>query len=366
VAVGLLVSSLAVLLSHAAHALASGIGVLTWGIVIGVTAANVGRLPPRIRRGVAMTARWCLRWGIVLLGFSLPLGTLHTLGAPVVASVAVVLAATFLCTLWLAGRLGVGRGRGLLMAAGFAVCGASAVAAMESSARADEDDVAGAIGMVTVWGTVSMVTLPLLGPMLGLAPAEYAVWTGASVHEVGQVVAAAGSAGTAVVTLAVAVKLTRVLLLAPLIAVVGAVQRWRPEGGPLAGGAPTRTGTGTGTSDGDASRTGASGGGTSDGDAPGRASGSAAAGSGHPPLVPWFVLGFVACVLVGSVGVVPAAAHDILAHAQTVALCAGLFGLGTGVRVATLFRGGTPLLCLGGLATAFVTVAALLATLAAA
>jgi uncharacterized integral membrane protein (TIGR00698 family) len=326
VAVGLLVSSLAVLLSHAAHALASGIGVLTWGIVIGVTAANVGRLPPRIRRGVAMTARWCLRWGIVLLGFSLPLGTLHTLGAPVVASVAVVLAATFLCTLWLAGRLGVGRGRGLLMAAGFAVCGASAVAAMESSARADEDDVAGAIGMVTVWGTVSMVTLPLLGPMLGLAPAEYAVWTGASVHEVGQVVAAAGSAGTAVVTLAVAVKLTRVLLLAPLIAIVGAVQRRRQKDAPA----------------------------------------SAAARSGHPPLVPWFVLGFVACVLVGSVGVVPAAAHDILAHAQTVALCAGLFGLGTGVRVATLFRGGTPLLCLGGLATAFVTVAALLATLAAA
>ena len=118
----------------------------------------------------------------------------------------------------------LGAARSLLIGTGFAICGASAIAAMEDTAGADEEDVAVGIAMVTLFGTVAMVLLPLLAGPLGLSDVQFGIWAGASIHEVGQVVAAAGAGGAAVVAIAVVVKLTRVLLLAPVVATVSVRQ----------------------------------------------------------------------------------------------------------------------------------------------
>ena len=90
---------------------------------------------------------------------------------------------------------------------------------MEETAGADEEDVTVSIAMVTLFGTIALVLLPLLQGPLGLTDLQFGVWAGASVHEVGQVVAAASPAGAAVVATAVVVKLTRVVMLAPVVAV---------------------------------------------------------------------------------------------------------------------------------------------------
>ena len=66
---------------------------------------------------------------------------------------------------------------------------------MEDTAGADEEDVTVAIAMVTLFGTLALVLLPLLQGPLGLSGVQFGTWTGASVHEVGQVVAAASPAG---------------------------------------------------------------------------------------------------------------------------------------------------------------------------
>jgi uncharacterized membrane protein YadS len=84
--------------------------------------------------------------------------------------------------------------------------------------------------MVTLWGTVVMIALPLLHDPLGLSDLQFGVWAGPSVQEVGQVVAAASPAGAAVPAIAVVVKLTRVLRLAPVIATVNAGRRLRSTG----------------------------------------------------------------------------------------------------------------------------------------
>jgi hypothetical protein len=164
-----------------------------------------------------------------------------------------------------------------------------------SSAEAD-DDVAVAIAMVTIFGTVAMVALPLLQGPLGLTDTQLGARAGASVHEVGQVVAAASPAGSAAVGGAVVVKLTRVLLLAPVVAGVSVLRRRLREESTTAGDAAL------------------------------------------PALVPLFAGGFLACVALRSTGAVPQAVLLVIGQLQTLALGAALFGMGTGVHVATLWR----------------------------
>lgn len=297
----------------ALHAAVEAVGVLTWAVLLGAVAANARALPSSARPGLRLAVKKLLRVGVVLLGFSLPLLSILQLGVPVIGLVVLTLTTTLGVTTWLGLRMGLGRARSLLIATGFAICGASAIAAMEKTAEADEDDVATAVAMVTIWGTVAMIAIPLLQGPLGLSDQELGVWAGASVHEVGQVIAAAGPAGAAAVSLAVVVKLTRVLLLAPVVAGVSVLQR---RSQPLPDGA-------------------------------------SAAGK-RPPLVPVFVLGFLVCVALRSLGLVPDAALPLIEHAQTLALAAALFALGTGVRLRTLRQSGGSALALGAVSTLLV------------
>ncbi len=219
-ATGLLVAMLA-------HRWVPAVGVLTWAVGLGVVAGNVGLVPGTSQRTLGRITKRLLRVGIVLLGFSTSLAAVAGLGVPVVVLVASVLVSTLVVTAWLGRRLGMGGPRSLVLATGFAICGASAIAAMEETAGADDEDVTAAIAMVTLWGSIALVALPLLAGPLGLSDLQAGVWVGASVHEVGQVLAAGNAVGGAAVAIAVVVKLTRVLLLAPVVASVSLGRRRR-------------------------------------------------------------------------------------------------------------------------------------------
>lgn len=281
-----------------AHRLVPQVGILTWAVALGVIAANVGLVPTTSARALGRLTRRLLRVGIVLLGFSVSFTSIAALGLPLIAVVAGTLVSTLLFTTWLGGRLGLSRGRSLLIGTGTAICGASAIAAMEDTAEASDEDVTASIAMVTLFGTLALVLLPLLQAPLGLGDQELGIWAGASVHEVGQVVAAASPAGAAVVATAVVVKLTRVVMLAPVVAAASTLRRLRAPG--------PRT---------EASRT---------------------------PVVPLFVLGFLACVGLRTVGVVPESTLPWITPVQVAALGAALFGMGASVRLGSLLRGSGP------------------------
>jgi uncharacterized integral membrane protein (TIGR00698 family) len=293
-----------------AHHLVPAIGVLTWAVALGMVAGNTRLLPGAARPALGHVTRRLLRTGIVLLGFGVSFGAIVALGPGTIALVAGTLVATLVVTTWLGNRVRLGRARSLLIGTGFAICGASAIAAMEETAGADEEDVAVGIAMVTLFGTVAMVLLPLLQQPLGLSDVQFGVWAGASIQEVGQVVAAAGAGGAAVVGVAVVVKLTRVLLLAPVVATVSVRRRMAD---------PDRRPTGK-----------------------------------RPPLVPLFVLGFLACVAVRSTGLVPAGVLAVVEHLQVATLGAALFGMGAGVRLSSLVRGTGPVLLVATVSTLFI------------
>jgi uncharacterized integral membrane protein (TIGR00698 family) len=206
----------------------------------------------------------------------------------------------------LARKLGLTRSLGLLMATGYSICGASAIAAVEPFADATEEEVAYSIALVTLCGTLAIVVLPLVGSLLGLTDGQFGAWVGASVHDVGQVVAAAstrgrGSAANASLKLAVIVKLTRVALLAPLLAGVAVAARRRPHSDALEQ-------------------------------------------AGRPPLLPLFIVLFLGAAALRSAGAVPVAWRPHIQDVETVLLGMGLFGLGSNVDLRKLRAvGGRPL-----------------------
>jgi uncharacterized integral membrane protein (TIGR00698 family) len=322
IAPGLAVTIVGTAAAAAAHALVSQVGTLTWAVLFGALAANLNVLPRSAGQGLKFATKRLLRLGVALLGFSLSLRAIADLGVQVVGMVVVVAGTTLLGTAWLGIRMGIGRPRSILLATGFAICGASALAAMEESAEATEDDVAAAVAMVTLFGSVMMIGLPLLQQPLGLTATQMGAWAGASIHEVGQVLAAADSVGAAALGVAIVVKLSRVLLLAPVVTAANLVQRRRYRAASTGADAVTR-----------------------------------------PPLVPMFVVGFLGCAIARTAGLVPPDMIQVIGYAQTATLGAAMFGMGAGVRIATLTRSGGPLLVLSTLATAVVTTLSLLGVL---
>lgn len=272
-------------------------------IALGMALRNGVGVPAAWRPGLAVAMRPLLRAAIVLLGLQLTLHQVAEVGAAGMAVIAASLLATLWFTGWLGRRLGVEAGLARLIGAGTAICGASAVIAANTVTRASDEDVAYAMACVTLFGTLAMLSYPALAGVLGLGPAAYGIWAGASIHEVAQVVAAAFQNGPAAGELGTVAKLSRVMLLAPVV---------------LAFALAARRGNGAG----------------------GSGNGQAA----RVP-VPWFVLGFVAMIAVNSLDLLPAAAHPPAALASQAALTVALaaMGLETDIR-ALRARGWRPML----------------------
>ncbi len=301
---GLLVVALGAALAAGVDHVVRPVSSLTAAVAIGVLVANLGLLPTSARDGCQLAATRLMRAGIVLLGFRVAVGDALALGAPALAVVAAVVGLTFVGTRWIGRLLGLSPGLSLLLATGFSICGASAVTAMGGATDADDGDVAYAIALVTLCGTLAMLVLPVAAQLLGMDAPQLGAWAGASVHDVAQVVATAGPAGTEALHAAVVVKLTRVVLLAPMVAAVVVVAR--------------RSATNAG---------------------------AASAAGPRPPVVPLFVVGFLAAVATRSTGALSTGWLDAVRSAESVLLAAGLVGLGTGVSLTKLRRiGGRPVL----------------------
>ncbi|MFJ8076878.1 YeiH family protein [Streptomyces sp. NPDC096176] len=307
---GLALAALGVAVAWSVHRLLPGVPMLTAAVVLGVVAAHLPRMRPvargAARPGLSYAAKRLMRVGIVLLGLKLSLDDVRGLGWAAVAMVLGVVTATLLGTWWLGRRLGLPGDQPLLIATGYAICGASAIGAVGEARDSDERDTAVSVALVTLCGTLAIGVLPLLQGLLGLGDAEFGRWVGASVHDVGQVVATAQTAGGEALGEAVLVKLMRVALLAPLVAAVALSVRRRRA----------RTGSG-------------------------------GAGRARIPLVPLFVVGFLAAVAVRSTGLLPSAVLDAAHTAQELLLAAALFGLGSAVHLPSLARTGARVAAVG-------------------
>jgi uncharacterized integral membrane protein (TIGR00698 family) len=268
---------------------------LVAALLLGMLVSNVVGGRAALAPGARFAARRVLRVGIVLLGLRISLGLIGDVGWRGVAVAVAAVAFTLPVTVWLGRRLGVSPALSLLIGAGCGICGAAAVVAMEPVAEAKDEEAGFALATVTALGTVAMLALPLLGARaLDLSDEDVGLWAGGSVHEVAQVVGAAGGVSAAALAVATIVKLTRVVLLVPVIVVTAVIK--------------------------------------------GRAGGK----RGNP--VPLFVALFLVAVAIRSTGLLP---DSLVGHAtdvDTALLACAMAGLGLTIDVGQLRRlGGRPL-----------------------
>ncbi|MBF4995155.1 putative sulfate exporter family transporter [Arthrobacter gandavensis] len=295
---GLAAAAAAVVLCLLAHRAWPAVPVLTAAVLLGLLAGNVpgpaAVSAGRWRPGLAFSARKFLRLGIVLLGLKVSLPDIAGLGWLTVVLIIALVGFSFGTTYLVCRVFRLPEEQPVLVAAGFSICGVSAVGAVAAARGIRAERTAVPAAMVTLCGTLAIALLPLLGAVLGLSPERFGFLAGASVHDVGQVVATAQTGGAAALALAVVVKLVRVLTLAPVSALAGLQHRR-----------------------------------------------SAAGGTGKfPPLVPLFVAGFVAAVALRTTGLLPAGLLEAAAVAQELLFAAALFGLGASVNLRSLVRTG--------------------------
>lgn len=200
------------------------IGVLspmTLSILLGMAFRNLVGAPAAVGPGVGFALRRVLRFAIILLGLQLTAQQVAAVGGVGVGIIAVSLLTTFMVTKLLGRLLGLDRGLAELIAAGTSICGASAVVAVNTVTGAKDEDVAYAIACVTVFGSIAMFVYPALPTLLHLSARAFGLWTGASIHEIAQVVAAAFQDGHSAGEFGTIAKLTRVSMLAPVVFALG-------------------------------------------------------------------------------------------------------------------------------------------------
>lgn len=200
-------------------AAASDLGVSTTVVALGagVVVGNVHLASQYLGPGLAVVRTSLLRAAIVLIGLRLGVGDLLAGGWEALVAVVGVVIVALAGTYRIARRFDLSGRLALLISCGFAICGASAVAAVAPLVRAEEEDVALAMATVALFGSLAVLALPPVSGWLGLDPAQAGWWAGASVHDVAQVVATAKLTGEGSLDAAVVTKMGRVLCLAPLL-----------------------------------------------------------------------------------------------------------------------------------------------------
>ena len=214
---------------------ALGLSPLVIGIVMGIFYANTlhNQLPKAWEGGITFSAKKILRFAIVLYGFRITFQQIGEVGLEGFLVSLIMLSSTFILGTWLGYKVfGMERDTSMLTASGASVCGAAAVLATEPVLKAQEHKTAIAVSMVVLFGTISMFLYPVMYEtiikdtvgFLHMDPRTFGIYVGGTIHEVAQVVAVPASVPNSpaeMANAAVIVKMTRVIMIAPMLIILG-------------------------------------------------------------------------------------------------------------------------------------------------
>lgn len=307
-AVGL--GALATAGGHAVPVVGAPVLAIVGGLLVSPLARRRGWA---IDPGARFAGRHVLQAAIVIFGLGLSLAAVVRIGVSSLPVMLGTLAACFAVAA-LAGRaLGVSADLRLLLGSGTGICGASAIGAVAPVIAAGEAAVGYAMSTIFVFNLLAVLVFPPVGHLLGLDAQAFGLWAGTAVNDTSSVVAAGYAYSRAAGDQAVAVKLTRALMIIPLVLAVALARHRAPAGKRLR-----------------ISR-----------------------------LVPAFIPLFLLATAVNTLGLVPERARNGLGLAATAALAVAMAGIGLGISARELRRSGIRPLILGGLLSLTVAVTGL-------
>jgi uncharacterized integral membrane protein (TIGR00698 family) len=240
-----------------------GVPLTLMSLLIGL-ALNFLSADSRLTPGLAFASRSLLRWGIVLVGVRITFGQIVALGPVALLCVIAIVAATIGAGILAARRFGFDSAFGMLAGGAVAICGASAAMALATTLgekRISQAQLTLVLVGISAMSATAMMLYPLAAHALHMSDLKAGFLLGASIHDVAQALGAGYSYSNGAGQIAAIVKLTRVALLAPVLAIVA-----------------TFLGTG--------------------------------GGSAQKVGLPWFVVGFFVLAGVNSLGVIPALASS--------------------------------------------------------
>jgi uncharacterized integral membrane protein (TIGR00698 family) len=260
---------------------------LVLALLLGVVISALWNYPASLKPGIQLASRELLEIAVCLIGVAIDTALLRRAGVGLFAGVVAIVVASLGITYAVGRAAGLPARLSVLLAAGNSICGNSAIAAVAPVIDADADDVGSAISFTAVLGVIVVLVLPLLVPLLHLSDARYGVIAGMTVYAVPQVLAATLPVSAAAGAMATLVKLTRVLLLGPLVVAMSLVSHRK-------------------------------------------------AAASRSQMIPWFIIGFVIFAVARSAGIFSADAIDRIRQVATWLTIIAMAGLGLAVDIRAL------------------------------
>ena len=192
----------------------------------------------RLAAGIKFTSKKILQWAVIILGFSLNLGTIAKVGTQCLPVIVCTIATSLIVAAIMKRVLHMDRKVSTLIGVGSSICGGSAIAATASVIDADDEEVAQSISVIFLFNVLAALIFPTFGHAIGMGSEGFAIFAGTAVNDTSSVTAAASTAEgiyncTSILTTAVTVKLTRTLAIIPITLVLAFMEmsRAKKEGG---------------------------------------------------------------------------------------------------------------------------------------
>ena len=249
----------------------------------------------KIAHGVEWVAKGLLRVGVALLGLRIAFGDIVSGGWVGPLIIVFAMLATFATGAILSRLLGLTKPFGWLSAGSVAVCGVSAAIAISSvlpKRKSADEELAVVVISVTALSTLAMIFYPVIASVLSFDDVMAGMFIGGSIHDVAQVVGAGYSISGEAGDTATYIKLMRVALLLPIVFIIGASSR------------------------------------------------NAASSDERPPLLPGFLVVFIALAIINSLGwTIPAVNHGVGMISRTFLVMA-IFAIGVKSQLKDIFKVG--------------------------
>lgn len=302
------------------------IGASVIALFIGMIVNHFWR-PACTRSGLKFTSKRVLKFAIILLGASLSIETVLTVGR-----MSLVVMCFTLLTCFGGGYL-VGRALGInwklsnLISAGTGICGGSAIAAIAPVIDAEDSDIAYAMSATFLFDMAMIVLFPIMGRAMGLSDMAYGLWAGTAVNDTSSVVAAGFAFSEAAGDFATMVKLTRTLSIIPVVVIFSLINaRIKRKEAAAAGLDQTAVNGGK---------------------------------INFMTLIPWFIVGFITLAVLNSVGVIPAEVSGAAKELSKFLMVAALAAIGLNTSFAQMRKSGPAPMLHGFIISALVVVVAI-------
>lgn len=277
--------------------------------------------PAWIKPALKFTSKKVLKAAIVLLGASLSVSTITSVGKMTFFVMLFTFAMCFGGGFFIRKLFGLNWKLSNLISAGTGICGGSAVAAIAPVIDADDKDIAFALSSTFIFDMVMVALYPIMGKALGMSDIAYGIWAGTSVNDTASVVASGYAFSEAAGDFATMVKLTRTVAIIPTVLVFAYIG--------------TRV----------------------------KQKELKTAGNGNKvnivKIVPWFICGFLVLAAVNSVGLIPTEMSAVMKNASKFLMVTALAAIGLGTSVTDFKKAGLSPMLYGIVIDTLVTLTAL-------